>query len=80
LARYTHNFVEEYHGLLGFGLDGETDRKTVWAYLQMFSDDRLMETLLGRISEEDLAELFQLITKLLRKYLTEPEYHSLFLK
>lgn len=72
--------MEEYDGFLGFGLDGETDRKTVWAYLQMFSDDRLMETLLERISEEDLSEVFELITKLLKKYLTEAEYHQLFLK
>jgi hypothetical protein len=36
--------------------------------------------LLERISEEDLSEVFELITKLLKKYLTEAEYHQLFLK
>ena len=33
-----------------------------------------------RMTEEELLELFELINRLLKAHLTEPEYHSLFLK
>jgi len=39
---HSHNFVETYKGLVGFGADRNTDENTVIYYLQKFSDDRLM--------------------------------------
>ncbi len=80
MARHTHRFVEEYEGLVGFGLDRETDEYTVTCYLQMFSDDKLMEVLRPRMSHEDLAAVFTFLGDLLKKYLSEEEYHSYFLK
>lgn len=80
MARRSHRFVEEYEGLVGLGLDRETDEYTVTCYLQMFSDDRLMELLRRRMSDEDLAAVFDLVGDLLRKYLSEGEYHEYFLK
>ena len=77
---HTHNFVETYEGLVGYGLDRETDENTVICYLQKFSDDRFMATMTKRMTDEELLELFELINRLLRKHLTEPEYHALFLK
>jgi len=52
----------------------------VQLYLQKFSDDALMKTILKRMSDEDLAEVFDILSKMLKKHLTEPEYHRLFLK
>lgn len=75
-----HDFVETFDGFLGFGLDRKSDENTVQVYLQKFSDDRLMGILLQRMTDEDLEELFEVTGKMLRKYLTEPEYHHLFLK
>lgn len=80
MNRHSHRFVEEYKGLVGFGLDRVTDESTVWYYLQKFSDDDLMQTILNRISDHDLELLFETICTLLKKYLTEEEYHRLFLK
>ncbi len=80
MAAHTHEFVEKYRGLVGFGLDRETDEHTTIYYLQKFSDDALMACLIKKISDEDLEDLASVITGLLRKYLTEPEYHRLFLK
>jgi len=77
---HTHNFVETYQGLVGYGLDRETDENTVICYLQKFSDDRFMATMTKRMTDEELLELFELINRLLRKHLTESEYHALFLK
>ncbi len=49
-------------------------------YLQKFSDDRLMKTILKRMTDDDLTEIFDIMGKMLKKYLTEDEYHQLFLK
>ena len=80
MAKHSHAFVETYDGFLGYGLDRQTDEDTVKVYLQKFSDDDLMATVLGRMSDEDLAEVFELMGKMLKKHLSEPEYHRLFLK
>ncbi len=80
MAGHSHRFVEEYDGLIGFGLDRRTDEATVTYYLQKISDDALMANLRRRMSDEDLEDLFNLLGNLLRKYLSEEEYHSLFLK
>lgn len=80
MARHSHRFVETFDGFSGYGLDRPTNEATVQLYLQKFSDDRLMETILQRMTDEDLAELFDLIGRMLHKYLSEPEYHELFLK
>lgn len=78
--RHSHNFVETYEGLVGFGADRQTDEKSVVYYLQKFSDDFLMQTLVKRLSDDELSEIFNLITRLLKNHLNKTEYHSLFLK
>jgi len=80
MAKHSHNFVENFEGFLGFGLDRQSDEDTVWFYMQKFSDDALMETVLKRMSDDDLGELFNVVSRILKVYLSEPEYHQLFLK
>ena len=80
MTKHSHNFVDTYQGLIGFGLDRETDENTVICYLQKFSDDDLMKQLIKRLSEEELGDIFELISRLLKKHLSESEYHHLFLK
>lgn len=80
MAKHSHRFVEEYDGLVGIGLDRQTDEATFTWYLQKFSDDRHMTVLRERISDEDLEEVFNLLGKVIKKYLTEEEYHEVFLK
>jgi hypothetical protein len=80
MAKYSHKFAETFDGFVAFGLDRETDEHTVQLYLQKFSDDRLMETVLKRMTDEDLEEVFEVISKMLKKHLSEPEYHELFLR
>ncbi len=77
---HSHNFVETYKGFVGYGLDRKTDENTVAYYLQKFSDDTIMEKLTKKLTDDELAEIFFMITRLLKKYLTESEYHDLFLK
>jgi hypothetical protein len=80
MAAHSHKFVEEYEGLVGFGMDRETDENTLIYYLQKFSDDDLAALIRKRMSDEDLAGLFEHLAVLLKKYLSEPEYHRFFLK
>ena len=80
MNKHSHNFVESYQGLAGFGLNRETDEDAVIYYLQKFSDDALMAVLRRRLDDSELTELFDLLSNLLRKHLNEQEYHTLFLK
>jgi len=77
---HKHQFVEEYDGLVGFGLDRETDECTLTYYLQKFSDDELMALIRKRMSDSDIEELFNLLGSLMKKHLNEEEYHQYFLK
>jgi len=80
MSKHTHQFVEEYNGFVGFGFNRETDENTIVYYLQKFSDDELIKTLAPKMTDEELGEVFNLITRLLKTHLTEPQYHALFLK
>ena len=80
MSSHSHRFVEEYDGLVGFGLDRETDECTLIYYLQKFSDDGLMAILRRRMSDGDLESLFDTLASLLKTYLSEEEYHEHFLK
>ena len=80
MAKHSHSFAETFDGFLGYGLDRQSNENTVQLCLQKFSDDHLMKTILKRMTDDDLTELFETTSKMLIKYLTEPEYHQLFLK
>lgn len=80
MSRHNHRFVEEYDDLIGFGFSREVNEYTLTCYLQKFSDDDLMALIRTRMSDQDMDNLFGLIGKLLKTYLTEEEYHSHFLK
>lgn len=77
---HSHQFVEQYDGLVGFGADRPTDEATVMVYLQKFSDDALLKHIISRLADEELAEIFDLINRLMVAHFTEKEYHRLFLK
>jgi hypothetical protein len=80
MSLHSHEFVERYDGLVGFGLDRETNEHTLIYYLQKFSDDTLMEVMIKRLSDVELEELFDRLSELLHRHLKEQEYHRLFLK
>ena len=80
MQMHTHNFVETYQGLVGYGADRQTDENTIIYYLQKFSDDRFMGLITKRMTDAELLEIFDLITRLLKNHLSESEYHTVFLK
>ena len=80
MGKHSHHFVEEYDGLVGFGLDREVDEGTLTWYLQKFSDDDHMALMRERMSRSDMEALFNLLGRLVKTYLSEEEYHAVFLK
>lgn len=80
MNQHSHQFVETYTGLVGFGMDRDTDQNTVIYYLQKFSDDALMQHLIRKMTREELDEVFEMINRILKAHLSEDEYHRLFLK
>jgi len=80
MDNHSHRFVEEYSGLVGFGLDREVNGYTLTCYLQSFSDDRLMAIMRDRMSDSDMEALFNMLGRLLKTYLKDEEYHQYFLK
>ena len=79
-GKYSHNFVETYQGLIAFGWDREMDEQSLICYLQMFSDDTLMKTIVSRFTDSEINEIQDLIHRLLKTHCSESEYHRLFLK
>ena len=80
MAQHSHNFVNTYKGFVGFGLNRTTDENTVIYYLQKFSDDQLISHMVRKLSDQELEEIFNMISRLLKVYLSETEYHRYFLK
>jgi hypothetical protein len=77
---HKHTFVDAYDGPIGFGLDREIDEMTLTYYLQKFSDDDLMAVIRSRMSDHEMEALFNTLSLLMKKYLSDEEYHKLFLK
>ena len=48
MSQHRHTFVDEYDGMVAFGLSREIDEKSLMYYLQKFSDDDLVEALVPR--------------------------------
>jgi hypothetical protein len=80
MSLHKHKFVEEYDGMVAFGLSRDMDEKSLMYYLQKFSDDEMLKALVPRLSDEEINRLFALMSELMRNHLNDTEYHSLFLK
>jgi hypothetical protein len=66
--------------MVGFGFSREVDEKSLMFYLQKISEDDLVKVLVPRLSDLEITDLFEHLSRLMRKYLTDDEYHHLFLK
>ncbi len=80
MSRHRHTFVETYDEMVAFGLSREIDEKSLMVYLQKFSDDDFLQVLVPRLSEEEIEQLFELMSRVMKNHLVEDEYHQFFLK
>lgn len=62
-----------------FGLNRELDEKSLALFLRLFSREELLNALASRLADEEISSLVDYLTGILRRHLTEKEYHELFL-
>lgn len=80
MGDHSHRFIDSYTGIGAFGWDRKTDEDTLKYYLQKFSDDHFMKILVPKLSDEDMEAIYTIINSMIKKHLTEAEYHRHFLK
>jgi len=62
-----------------FGLDRATDEHSLQLFLQLFSQETLLQTLIPRMTDQEITLLVDQLSTVLRAHLKEKEYHELFL-
>jgi hypothetical protein len=64
---------------ISFGFDRSTDERSLALFLSCFADQKLLDTLLPRLEDNEILQVVDFITGLMHKHLNEKEYHRLFL-
>lgn len=67
-------------GAICFGLNRETDERSLAAFVQRFAEPAFLQTLIPRLEEEEITSLLDFLSRLMHKHCSEKEYHRLFLK
>ncbi|MCA1766268.1 MAG: hypothetical protein LC633_08515, partial [Desulfobulbaceae bacterium] len=62
-----------------FGFDRSTDETSLTVFLERIAGQPLLETLVCRLEDQEIEELVELFTGLMKKHLSKKEYHRLFL-
>ena len=62
-----------------FGLDGELDKQSFSLFLQLAGRSEFADTLASRLSSKEIEIFVDSFMVLVRKHLSEDEYHTLFL-
>ncbi len=64
---------------LAFGWDRTTDERSCQAFVQRFSRPALLAALTPRLTDQELTALIDHLSGLMKRHLSEGEYHRLFL-
>lgn len=62
-----------------FGMNRATDEQSLVSFVQHFSNDRLLNTLAARMTDQEIHQVVDLLTGIMRNHLSSDEYHTLFL-
>ena len=62
-----------------FGFGRSKDEESLQMFLHRFIDKKLLGVLLPRLEDEDILATVDFLTAIMRKHLSEKEYHTLFL-
>lgn len=62
-----------------FGLNRAEDERSFGDFLRLFADPRLTTVLIPRLSDEEINSTVEMLSTILRRHLSEKEYHALFL-
>lgn len=63
-----------------FGLNRQTDEKSMAAFLTRFADPAFLEILIPRLANDEITAMLDFLTNLMHKHVNEAEYHRLFLR
>lgn len=73
-------FSEKLDGMdICFGLNREMDERSLALFLRIVGSDEMLATLIPRLDEGDIGATVDFFTGLMKKHLSESEYHRLFL-
>lgn len=62
-----------------FGINRATDEQSLATFLQHFSAERLTRALVPRMTEQEILQVIDLLTGIMKNHLSGDEYHTLFL-
>lgn len=62
-----------------FGLNRETDEKSLATFLKKFTSDPMLTTLIPRLTDAEINATLDFLSKLMHKHLHKKEYHNIFL-
>ncbi|MGW8161047.1 MAG: cytoplasmic protein [Desulfobulbales bacterium] len=62
-----------------FGLNRAEDERSLADFLRLFSTEELLPVLIPRMTDDEIQQIVQLLSAVMRSHLTNQEYHSLFL-
>ena len=62
-----------------FGMDRQTDEESLALFIRHFASPAVLETLIPRLSNEEITEILDFLSKIMGNHFKESEYHSLFL-
>lgn len=62
-----------------FGLNRDTDERSLAVFLQMFTADKMLDALIPRLTDDDISQTVDFLTQMMKKHLQENEYHTIFL-
>ncbi len=62
-----------------FGLNRDEDERSLADFLRLFSEPRLTSVLIPRLTDDEITNTVALLSTIMRKHLSEKEYHALFI-
>lgn len=74
-----HSSADQTATSICFGMNRDLDEQSLAVFLQRATSDELLDSLIPRLAEDEVAKVVDFLTGLMRKHLSEQEYHQLFL-
>ncbi len=62
-----------------FGLNRDEDERSLADFLRLFSEPRLTSVLIPRLTDDEINNTVAMLSTIMRKHLSEKEYHALFI-
>jgi hypothetical protein len=62
-----------------FGLNRKTDEESLQLFIKKFANTALLAKLVPKMKDQDITDLLDLITKIMKNNLSDSEYHQFFL-